>query len=83
MPPYECLCPPGGVIAMRPLLVHASSKSVTTASRRVLHIEYLDRGSWSTALNSTSPSNEFQRTRPGFARSLAAELSVRQTVEGA
>ena len=38
----SCLCcvPAGGVIAMRPLIVHASSKSVSPMSRRVLHIEY-------------------------------------------
>ena len=36
----ECLAPWGGVLAMRPLLVHASSKSRSEAPRRVLHIEY-------------------------------------------
>lgn len=35
----ECLVPDGGVLAMRPLLVHSSSKSETQAPRRVLHIE--------------------------------------------
>src|SRR5262249_43860659 len=38
--PVECLSPRGGVLAMRPLLVHASSKSVSTRPRRVLHLEY-------------------------------------------
>src|SRR5882724_5068972 len=38
--PVECLVPSGGVLAMRPLLVHASSKSQVAAPRRVLHIEY-------------------------------------------
>jgi ectoine hydroxylase-related dioxygenase (phytanoyl-CoA dioxygenase family) len=38
--PYDCTVPRGGVLSMRPLLVHASSKAVTQASRRVLHIEY-------------------------------------------
>jgi ectoine hydroxylase-related dioxygenase (phytanoyl-CoA dioxygenase family) len=37
--PVDCLVSQGGVIVMRPLLVHASSKS-QEASRRVLHIEY-------------------------------------------
>jgi ectoine hydroxylase-related dioxygenase (phytanoyl-CoA dioxygenase family) len=37
-----CLVPQGGVLAMRPSLVHASSKAQTNASRRVLHIEYAD-----------------------------------------
>jgi ectoine hydroxylase-related dioxygenase (phytanoyl-CoA dioxygenase family) len=35
-----CLVPRGGVLAMRPLIVHASSKSRTELPRRVLHIEY-------------------------------------------
>jgi hypothetical protein len=30
----------GGVVAMRPLIVHASSKVRVDAPRRVLHIEY-------------------------------------------
>lgn len=38
--PQDATCPRGGVIVMRPLLVHASSKSATPAPRRVLHIEY-------------------------------------------
>jgi len=38
--PVDCLVPQGGVLALRPLLVHASSKSHTGSSRRVLHIEY-------------------------------------------
>lgn len=38
--PVECLIPRGGVLAMRPLLIHSSSKALTDAPRRVLHIEY-------------------------------------------
>jgi ectoine hydroxylase-related dioxygenase (phytanoyl-CoA dioxygenase family) len=38
--PHACTVAAGGVIAMRPLLVHASSKAATPARRRVLHIEY-------------------------------------------
>jgi hypothetical protein len=38
--PVDCLVRQGGVIAMRPLLVHASSKSQDPNPRRVLHIEY-------------------------------------------
>jgi ectoine hydroxylase-related dioxygenase (phytanoyl-CoA dioxygenase family) len=38
--PVDCLVPQGGVLAMRPLLVHSSSKSHVQAARRVLHIEY-------------------------------------------
>ena len=35
-----CLVNRGGVIAMRPLTIHASSKVVTDAPRRVIHVEY-------------------------------------------
>jgi len=38
--PIVCVCPKGGVVAMRPLIVHASSKSQIDAPRRVLHTEY-------------------------------------------
>jgi ectoine hydroxylase-related dioxygenase (phytanoyl-CoA dioxygenase family) len=37
-----CVSPGGGVVAMRPLLVHASSKAQTDQRRRVLHIEYAE-----------------------------------------
>lgn len=40
--PVDCLVPQGGVLAMKPLLVHASSKSRLQVSRRVLHIEYAE-----------------------------------------
>jgi hypothetical protein len=32
--------PKGGVVAIRPLIVHASSKSHAEMPRRVVHIEY-------------------------------------------
>ncbi len=35
-----CLVPAGGIVAMRPAIVHASSKSQSQVPRRVLHIEY-------------------------------------------
>lgn len=38
----ECQVSQGGVLAMRPLIVHSSSKSQTGAARRVLHIEYAE-----------------------------------------
>lgn len=38
----ECLVSRGGVMAMRPLLVHSSGKSQTDAPRRVLHVEYAE-----------------------------------------
>ena len=36
----SCITPCGGVLAMRPLLIHSSSKSEDETDRRVLHIEY-------------------------------------------
>jgi len=38
----DCVSAVGGVVAMRPLLVHASSKAESSDPRRVLHIEYAD-----------------------------------------
>ena len=38
--PIDCLTASGGVVAMRPLTIHASSKSVGAQPRRILHIEY-------------------------------------------
>ncbi|HEX7294128.1 MAG TPA: phytanoyl-CoA dioxygenase family protein [Pyrinomonadaceae bacterium] len=40
--PVACLIPRGGVLSMRPLLIHSSSKPKADAPRRVLHIEYAD-----------------------------------------
>ena len=36
--PVDCVTSSGGIVAMRPLTIHASSKSHYTESRRVLHI---------------------------------------------
>jgi ectoine hydroxylase-related dioxygenase (phytanoyl-CoA dioxygenase family) len=36
----DCLVSRGGILVMRPLIVHASSKSRSAMQRRVLHIEY-------------------------------------------
>lgn len=38
----ECLVGRGGVLTMRPLIIHSSSKVQTASSRRVVHIEYTD-----------------------------------------
>jgi ectoine hydroxylase-related dioxygenase (phytanoyl-CoA dioxygenase family) len=38
--PVDCVVPLGGVIAMKPLVIHASSKSRREQPRRVLHVEY-------------------------------------------
>lgn len=40
--PVDCVVACGGVLAMRPMLIHSSSKSENGAPRRVLHIEYAD-----------------------------------------
>jgi Phytanoyl-CoA dioxygenase (PhyH) len=37
-----CFVPRGGILAMRPLLIHASSKAEMDSPRRVLHLEYAD-----------------------------------------
>jgi len=39
-PHVECLVRRGGVLAMRPLVIHSSSKAKTENPRRVLHVEY-------------------------------------------
>lgn len=39
-PVATCLVARGGVVAMRPLIIHASSKANAPQARRVLHIEY-------------------------------------------
>lgn len=41
-PPVDCLVAAGGIVAMRPLILHASSKAETARPRRVLHIEYAE-----------------------------------------
>jgi Phytanoyl-CoA dioxygenase (PhyH) len=38
-----CAVPAGGVMLMRPLLLHASSRSRSERPRRVLHLEFNDR----------------------------------------
>jgi ectoine hydroxylase-related dioxygenase (phytanoyl-CoA dioxygenase family) len=38
--PVDCDVAAGGILAMRPLIVHASSKIAAPVSRRVLHFEY-------------------------------------------
>jgi ectoine hydroxylase-related dioxygenase (phytanoyl-CoA dioxygenase family) len=37
-----CVVPRGGVLAMRPLLIHSSPRMTADAPRRVLHIEYVE-----------------------------------------
>jgi hypothetical protein len=38
--PVDCVIGTGGVVAMRPLAVHSSSKALVDRPRRVLHIEF-------------------------------------------
>jgi hypothetical protein len=38
--PVDCIVGRGGVLRMRPLLIHASSKAASPEPRRVLHLEY-------------------------------------------
>ena len=38
----DCIVGHGGIVAMRPLLIHSSSKARGSDPRRVLHIEYAD-----------------------------------------
>ena len=47
----SCTVGAGGVVAMRPLLLHASSKSTSDARRRVLHIEYASATHFGPALD--------------------------------
>jgi ectoine hydroxylase-related dioxygenase (phytanoyl-CoA dioxygenase family) len=46
----DCLVGRGAVLAMRPLIVHASSKSKSDKPRRVLHIEYAATGEFGGGL---------------------------------
>lgn len=39
----DCVVKRGGILTMRPLLIHSSSKARLDLPRRVLHIEYADR----------------------------------------
>ena len=36
----DCLVPAGGVVVMRPLLLHASASGTGPGHRRVIHLEY-------------------------------------------
>ena len=38
--PFICEIPAGGIQLMKPLLLHASSKSINQKRRRVLHLEF-------------------------------------------
>jgi ectoine hydroxylase-related dioxygenase (phytanoyl-CoA dioxygenase family) len=51
----ECLVRAGGILAMKPLLIHSSSKSKADADRRVLHIEYAAAASIAAPLELAVP----------------------------
>jgi ectoine hydroxylase-related dioxygenase (phytanoyl-CoA dioxygenase family) len=53
--PTDCLVPQGGVLVMRPLIIHASSKSESDMPRRVLHIEYCETAMIDTNLELAVP----------------------------
>lgn len=57
---HDCLVSRGGVLAMRPLIVHASSKATSNDPRRVLHIEYAESLSLSdeATLAAAAPAGE-------------------------
>jgi hypothetical protein len=42
--PVSCCCPAGGVVLMRPLLLHASSEASVPGHRRIVHIEFAAGG---------------------------------------
>jgi ectoine hydroxylase-related dioxygenase (phytanoyl-CoA dioxygenase family) len=44
VPPVNCLVPQGGVLLMRPLILHASSSATNPRHRRVVHLEYAATG---------------------------------------
>jgi len=44
VPEVDCVVARGGLLVMRPLLVHASSAATTVGRRRILHIEFAAGG---------------------------------------
>jgi ectoine hydroxylase-related dioxygenase (phytanoyl-CoA dioxygenase family) len=55
----ECTVNKGGVVAMRPLIAHASSKSQSEHPRRVLHIEYTACSEFENQLQLATPVTYF------------------------
>lgn len=47
----ECVVPAGGVLLMKPLIIHASSKSKSKIPRRILHIEYAPQAGIGTGIH--------------------------------
>ncbi|MCK5940724.1 MAG: phytanoyl-CoA dioxygenase family protein [Planctomycetes bacterium] len=42
--PSVCVVPERGALVMRPLLLHASSRATTVGHRRIVHLEFANRG---------------------------------------
>lgn len=40
VPEVECIVPSGGVLIMRPLILHTSSRATSAGHRRVVHLEF-------------------------------------------
>jgi hypothetical protein len=59
--PVTCTVERGGVLLLRPLLVHASSKVTTSAPRRVLHFEYAAARVFEPGLHLRAAAAELQR----------------------
>ena len=49
VPAVDCTVPAGGVVIMRSLIVHASSKAESDLPRRVLHTSTHGRWTWEMA----------------------------------
>jgi len=51
----DCIVECGGILVLRPLLVHASSKSLSSMHRRVMHIEYAATRTFSDGICLAAP----------------------------
>ena len=67
VPPVACTVGAGGVVAMRPLLLHASSKSTSDARRRALHIECASAAGFGPGLDLAVGSRIRRARDPGCA----------------
>lgn len=50
LPSVECTMPAGSVLIIKPLIIHASSKSRSNTPRRILHIEYAPQAGIGTGI---------------------------------
>lgn len=68
VPEVICESPAGGVFTMCPTILHASSRALQPANRRVIHIEYAnatlpDGLQWHTQIRPTSPAAQYNSRR--------------------